>query len=144
MKALCEVFAYGCYVQGFYNADPHPGAYPCMYAHIDRVFCPRSLVLRSHIRTQTPTNHTPKPNRHTLKKNTGNIFVQTLTDPQTGERHVRPVVLDWGMAKTLPEHVRVGNAKIVRFFSLSIWDIYIVYIYILCIVVVMCVPLLPF
>ena len=25
MKALCEVFAYGCYVQGFYNADPHPG-----------------------------------------------------------------------------------------------------------------------
>lgn len=36
MKALCEVFAYGCYVQGFYNADPHPGAYArldkCLYA----------------------------------------------------------------------------------------------------------------
>lgn len=33
---------------------------------------------------------------------------------------MRPVVLDWGMAKTLPEHVRVGNAKIV---GAAVWSL---------------------
>jgi len=72
MKILCEVFAYGCYIEGFFQGDPHAG----------------------------------------------NIHVQAYVDAD-GHRHCRPVVLDWGLAKKLSEHVRVGNAKIV----LSVWEL---------------------
>jgi len=72
MKTLCEVFAYGCYVEGFFQGDPHAG----------------------------------------------NIHVQAHVNAE-GHRHCRPVVLDWGLAKKLSEHVRVGNAKIV----LSVWEL---------------------
>lgn len=72
MRTLCEVFAYGCYVEGFFQGDPHAG----------------------------------------------NIHVQASTDTE-GRRHFRPVVLDWGLAKQLSEHVRLGNAKIV----LSVWEL---------------------
>ncbi len=72
MTTLCEVFAYGCYVEGFFQGDPHAG----------------------------------------------NIFVETVVDAE-GRRHIRPVVLDWGLAKHLTEKVRVGNAKIV----LSVWEL---------------------
>ena len=40
-------------------------------------------------------------------------MVQTVTDEATGRQRLRPVLLDWGLAKSLPEKIKLGNALIV-------------------------------
>jgi hypothetical protein len=42
----------------------------------------------------------------------GNLLVQHVKG-EGGKRRVRPVLLDWGLAKTLTDKLRVGNSRIV-------------------------------
>ncbi|CAN0308249.1 unnamed protein product [Discosporangium mesarthrocarpum] len=42
----------------------------------------------------------------------GNILIQTFTNPD-GSMGARPVLLDWGLAKTLPEQMRVAFSRFV-------------------------------
>jgi predicted unusual protein kinase regulating ubiquinone biosynthesis (AarF/ABC1/UbiB family) len=44
---------------------------------------------------------------------TGNILIDARTDPATGAVSATPVLLDWGLAKTLPNHMRLAFSKFV-------------------------------
>jgi hypothetical protein len=43
----------------------------------------------------------------------GNILIDARTDPTTGAVSAIPVLLDWGLAKTLPNHMRLAFSKFV-------------------------------